>query len=177
MSSDIKKLIHADPNDIEAFYTTHKKKLFAYLIYKLPTQEDAEEILQDVFLEALDSLLFFEGKSSIDTWLHSIAHHKIVDFYRKRRIKSFVLSKFPFLNIYTHEVSDPEFQFEKNKIRDNIEATLHQLSEKYRKVLKLHYEEQMPIKQIAIEMNLSFKATESLLFRARQDFKLKYAGK
>lgn len=174
MSKDIKMLLQGMPEDIEAFYLNHKKKVFTYLVHKLPTKEDAEEILQDVFLEALDSLVFFEAKSSLDTWLHSIAHHKVVDFYRKRKIKSFVLSKFPFLNMYAQEVSEPEFQFEKNKVRDTIEKTLCKVSANYRQILKMHYEEDLPVKQIALELNLSFKATESLLYRARKDFIKKY---
>ncbi|MDO8639844.1 MAG: sigma factor-like helix-turn-helix DNA-binding protein, partial [bacterium] len=67
------------------------------------------------------------------------------------------------------------FQFEKDRVRDEIEAVLHSLSQDYQKILRLHYEEKIPVKALAEKFNLSFKATESLLFRARQSFKLAYA--
>ena len=98
----------------------------------------------------------------------------MVDFYRKRKIKSILLSQVPFLQIVANEINQPEFQYEKNKIRDRIETAFHSLSLKYQKILRLHYEEKVPVKELANIFSLSFKATESLLFRARQSFRLAY---
>lgn len=174
MTSILDRILSGDKQAVVEFYEEFSPKITSYLRNKLPREEDAQEILQDVFFEALDSLPLFSGKSSLSTWLFSIAHHKVVDFYRKRKIKSVLLSQIPFLQIFAHEITQPEFQYEKNKIRDKIEQTLHQLSHKYRTILRLHYEEEKGVKEIAKDMNISFKAAESLLYRARQDFKQKY---
>jgi RNA polymerase sigma factor (sigma-70 family) len=80
----------------------------------------------------------------------------------------------PFLQIIANEISQPEFQFEKDRIRDKIEEALQSLPHKYREIIHLFYEEKIPVKEIAKIFNLSFKATESLLFRARQSFRLAY---
>jgi RNA polymerase sigma factor (sigma-70 family) len=72
------------------------------------------------------------------------------------------------------EINQPEFQYEKDKMRDKIEAAFYALSSKYQEILRLHYEEKVPVKQIALRFDLSFKATESRLFRARQQFKAAY---
>lgn len=125
-------------------------------------------------MEAIDSLSFLQKEQNISAWLYGIAHNKMADFYRKRKIKSVLLSNMPFLEIIESEINQPEFQFEKNKIRDGIELALHSLSSNYRQILKLHYEENIPVKTLAKIFNLSFKATESLLFRARRSFKLAY---
>jgi RNA polymerase sigma-70 factor (ECF subfamily) len=146
----------------------------AYLTKKLPRQEDAHEILNDIFLEAIDSISLLRQEEKIISWLFRIAHNKTVDFYRKRKIKSILLSQIPFLQIVANKINQPEFQFEKNKIRDRIETTLHSLSHDYKKILKLHYEEEVPVKELTTVFKLSFKATESLLFRARKSFKLAY---
>ncbi len=111
---------------------------------------------------------------NIQAWLYKIAHNKTVDFYRKKKIKSILLSQLPFLEIIANEIHQPEFQFEKNKIRDRIEYALKSISDDYRKILQLHYEEEVPVKDLAPIFNLSFKATESMLFRARQSFKRAY---
>ncbi|HEX7042196.1 MAG TPA: RNA polymerase sigma factor [Patescibacteria group bacterium] len=176
MPSEIELILSGDKYAVVQFYKKYSPKILKYLSAKLPRHEDAQEIMQDTFLEALDELARFQGKSSLSTWLYTIAHNKLVDFYRRQKVRSLLLSQLPFLQIVAQEISEPEFQYEKNKIRDNIESTLHLLSAKYRRILKMHYVENMPIKEIAIELNLSFKATESLLYRARQDFKQKYAG-
>ncbi len=174
MSSLIKLVVLGDSKAVVEFYNLYSSKIFKYLVKKLPANEDAQEITNDVFLEALDSISLLKDENKVLPWLYKIAHNKTVDFYRKRRIKSILLSQSPFLQIVANEISQPEFQFEKDRIRDKIESALYSLSHNYRKILRLHYEERISVKRLAIIFNLSFKATESLLFRARQSFKLAY---
>ena len=168
------RILSGDTQAVTEFYTRYVEKLHTYLRNRLPESEDIEAFANDIFLEAIDAMPLFQGRSSLNTWLYKIAHNKIVDFYRKKKINSMILSQLPFLELVAHEVYQPEFQYEKNKVRDKIESTLRSLSAKYRKILKLHYEEQKSVKEIALIMDLSFKATESLLFRARQEFKRSY---
>ena len=85
-----------------------------------------------------------------------------------------LLSQIPYLEIVDSEVHQPEFILEKDKVRDKIESAFKSLPDLYRKVLKLRYEEKFSVKEIAIMIDMSFKATESLIFRARQSFKLAY---
>ena len=174
MASLMDKILQGDHEAIVAFYKTYSPQLLKYLQKKLPSKEDAEEILNDIFLAAIDELAFFEKKSSIKTWVFKIARNKLVDFYRKRKIKSVLLSQTPFLEIIANEINQPEFQFEKNKIRDRIEKAFYNISLHYQKILHLHYEEHISVKELAIILDLSFKATESLLFRARKSFRLAY---
>ena len=170
----IKRILQGDSKAVIEFYKSYSPKILSYLSRKLPHPEDAQELTNDVFLEAIDSLSILRRKENVSAWLYKIAHNKMVDFYRKRKIKSVLLSSMPFLEIVESEINQPEFQFEKNRIRDSIEFAFHSLSIKYQKILKLHYEEKVPVKTLAKTFNLSFKATESLLFRARQNFKLAY---
>lgn len=172
-SSFIKRILKGDNKAVIEFYKSYSPKILSYLTRKLP-QEDAQEITNDVFLEAIDSLSFLQKETNVSAWLYRIAHNKMVDFYRKKKIKSMLLSQMPFLQIVAQEISQPEFQLEKDMIRDKIEEVLHNLSHNYRIILKLRYEKEISVKEIAKTLNLSFKATESLLFRARQSFKLAY---
>lgn len=172
--SFIKRILNGDSKAVVQFYKSYSPKILAYLSKKLPRREDAQEATNDVFLEAIDSLSLLRKEENTSAWLYGIAHNKMVDFYRKKKIKSILLSQMPFLQIVASEMSQPEFQFEKNKIRDGIEAAFHGLSDNHRVILELHYKENIPVKEIAAMFDLSFKATESLLFRARQSFKLAY---
>ncbi len=172
--SFIKRILRGDSHAAVEFYRSCSPKILSYLSKKLPTFEDAQELTNDVFLEAIDSVSVLKKEESTMAWIYRIAHNKMVDFYRNRKIKSIILSQMPFLQIVASEINQPEFQFEKNKIRDKIESALHSLSQKYQKILMLHYEERISVKELARIFNLSFKATESLLFRARQSFKLAY---
>lgn len=169
-----KRILAGDSKAVIQFYKSCSPKILSYLIKKLPRVEDAQELTNDVFLEAIDSLSMLRKEQSMFSWLYQIAHNKMVDFYRKKKIKSVILSQIPFLQIIANEINQPEFQFEKDIIRDKIEEVLYGLSYDHRIILKLRYEQEIPVKKIAEILNLSFKATESLLFRARQSFKLAY---
>lgn len=170
MTSIIDAIINGDKRAVRTFYVTYSPKILSYLQKRLPRKEDAQEIMQDVFLDALDSLPLIRNKENILPYLYRVAHNKSVDFYRKKKIKSLLFSQFPLLEQLRNEVHEPEFIYEKQKIRERIEKAFQLLSEKYQIVLRLHYEEGMKVKEIAYKLRLSFKATESLLFRARQQF-------
>ena len=174
MRNLIDNVKNGDPQSVSDFYRKNSGKILNYLTKRLPTKEDAQELTNDVFLEAIDSLELLNKNENLQAWLFKIAHNKMVDFYRKRKIKSLLMSQIPYLEIIANEVSQPEFQFEKNRIRDKIEATLSKLSNRHQKILRLHYEEEIPVKELGLIFNLSFKATESLLFRARKKFQSIY---
>lgn len=174
MQALIEKILTGDSDAVLVFYKDYAPRILKYLIAHLPRREDAEEILNDVFLDALDSLPLFQNKCSLKTWLYTIARNKVTDFYRKKKIKSILLSQAPFLEIVDAEVHQPEFQFEKEKIEEKLEIAFHALSKRYREILQLRYEEKVPVKEIAVQLHLSFKATESMLFRARTKFKHAY---
>jgi len=174
MKSLVKRVVSGDQRSVIEFYKLYSPKLLRYLLKRLPREEDAEEILNDVFLDAIDSMSILKKDNNLQAWLYQIAHYKTANYYRKRKIKSLLLSQIPYLEIVDSEVHQPEFQFEKDKIRNKIESAFKSLPDLYRKVLKLHYEDRIPVKEIAVILELSFKATESLIFRARQSFRMAY---
>ena len=158
-----------DEQAVVSLYKDFSPGITRYLKSKLPENE-VSEILNDVFFDAIDEMATLKKQTNLKAWLYKIAHNKIVDFYRKKKIKSFLLSQVPYLELFAKEMNQPEFIMEKNQIRDKIESAMHAISEKYQNILRMHYEEQIPIKKIALVLNLTPKATESLLFRARQHF-------
>lgn len=170
----IEKVLKGDPEAVRDFYKSYSPKILNYLSTHLPNSEDAQEVNNDVFLEAIDSLNLLNDEGNLEAWLYRIAHNKMVDYYRKRKIKSLLLSQIPYLEIIDKEVHQPEFLFEKDRIREKIEKALLSLSEKYQKILRLHYEEGLSVKDLAVKLNMSFKAAESQLFRARKQFIVNY---
>lgn len=173
MVSIIEQILTGDAQKVTQFYHEFAPKILTYLKNRLP-QDVAEETLSDVFLEAIDALPTLKKETNLRAWLFKIAHNKTVDYYRKKKIKYILLSKIPYLEIVASEVNEPEFQLEKNAIREKIETTLHGISKKYQRILHLHYEEQVSVKELAVVFNISTKAAESLLFRARQSFMVAY---
>lgn len=158
------------------FYKTFAPKIRRYLVAKMPEGE-VEEILQDTFLSAFDSLPLYRGESSVSTWLISIARHEVADFYRKQYVRALVVHTTPLFDNMVSEILSPEFDLEKKKIEKRFFATYHSLTSQYQDILSYRYELSMSVKEIAMRMDLSFKATESLLYRARLAFREEYESR
>jgi RNA polymerase sigma-70 factor, ECF subfamily len=157
------------------FYRTYATRVRSYLLTRLPSEQDAEDILQDTFLSAFDSLLLYRGESSLSTWLLSIARHEVADFYRKRYVRQVVENTSPLFEEMILTSETPEFVMEKKRLRSRFVAAYKSLSSEHQDVLSFRFELGMSVKEIALRMELSFKATESLLYRARKAFTAAYA--
>lgn len=173
MKDLIELVISGEKGAATRFYREFSPKLRRYLSSKLPEGE-VEEILQDTFLSAFDSLTLYRGDSSVSTWLISIARHEVADFYRKKYVRCAVEHTAPLFENMVSELLSPEFESEKKKIEQKFFATYQKLSSQYQDVLSYRFELSMSVKEIAKRMDLSFKATESLLYRARLAFKEEY---
>lgn len=62
----------------------HADYLYAYALRRINDDEQARDLVQEVFLAALEKADRFEGRSSERTWLTAILKNKIIDIYRKR---------------------------------------------------------------------------------------------
>ncbi|QPA29882.1 RNA polymerase sigma factor SigX [Thermaerobacillus caldiproteolyticus] len=69
----------------EELYEKYHQDLFNFLFYMVRSREQAEDLVQEVYIKVLRSYERFEGKSSEKTWLLSIARHVAIDFFRKQK--------------------------------------------------------------------------------------------
>jgi len=176
MEQIVEEVLSGKAGAATIFYKTYAPKLKRYLVTKLPEGE-VEEILQDTFLSAFDSLSLYRGESSISTWLISIARHEVADFYRRRYVRERVEKTAPLFENMVSEIMSPEFVYRKNKIEKRFFGAYRSLSKSHQDVLSYKYELSMSVKEIAKRMEMSFKATESLLFRARSAFREEYENR
>ncbi len=68
---------------IQSWVEAFSDKLYSWALYKTNNKETAEDLVQETFLAACESLKKFEGKSEPQTWLFGILNHKIADYFRK----------------------------------------------------------------------------------------------
>lgn len=166
----IKKVITGDQEAIKRLYEKHRPRLLNFILQKVEKHEDAEEILQEAMVSAVDSLPLFRGDSSLYTFLCSIAKHEIADFYRKKKIKTFLFSHFPELEKIASQALSPERALEEREIKIEVIRALRSLSEGYSRILRLKYIDGLSYYEIAQKLKKSVKAVESRLARARKAF-------
>lgn len=69
----------------QELYDKYHQDLFQFLFYMVRNREQAEDLVQEVYIKVLKAYDRFEGKSSEKTWLFSIARHVAIDHFRKQK--------------------------------------------------------------------------------------------
>lgn len=166
----IKKILVRDRHSLSVFYRTYTPTLRRYIRNKINNPDDAEEILQDALFAFLEAIRDFTGASSLKTFLYSIANHKVIDWYRRKKIRHVVFSAVPQLENIAASILTPEEEFDVTMLREKIHRVLARLLPMYKKVLLLKYADDLTVGDIARRLAISFKSAESQLFRARKAF-------
>ncbi len=145
----------------------------------IQNNEDAEEIVQDTLMAALNGISKFKNASSLKTWVYRIAINKSKDALKyKKRKKRFgqVVSitredESKRTEIIISDFVHPGIELEQKEQMDLLFEGINQLPENQKEALILAKLEQMSMKDIAAVMETTPKAVESLLSRARSNFK------
>lgn len=154
----------------QEIYQKYQARLGKFIAQKVDNEQDIEEILQESLIAAVDCLPLYSGKSTLFTWICGIARHEIADYYRKKKIKTFLFSRLPWLEELASQALGPEQIFMRRELENKVKKTFGRLSEGYTEVLRLKYYQGLTVAQIAKKFNESIKAVESRLTRARKAF-------
>ncbi len=166
----VASMLARDRHALAAFYRTHAPKLRQFIRSKIANPDDAEEVLQDVLYAFLEAIRDFTGASKLTTFLYAIASHKVIDYYRRKKIRHVVFSAMPQLESFVTPLLGPEEELDASLLREKIRVVLGRLLPKHRSVLILKYADDFTVGEIARKLAVSFKSVESQLFRARKAF-------
>lgn len=139
----------------------------------LHNREDSEDVAQDTFIEAYQSIQRFRGDAKISTWLYRIAVNKSLNYLRDN--KKHILNKNVEESISVGEngvdeniSSNPEKMMEETDRKITLRRTINSLSRNQRIAFVLNKYDNLSYKEIAEIMNTSLSSVESLIFRAKQ---------
>lgn len=137
-----------DISQKEQIYKDYYNKVNSYVRYKIASGSDVDDVVSDVFLKVYSKIdTFDENKSSLSTWIYHITQNTIIDYYRKRK----VFVEIP-ESLSIQEDDELINEDSLNKLVDGLQ----ELDDKERRVIILHYYEDMKLKDIADKMNLSY---------------------
>lgn len=155
-------------------YQKYSRPLSSYISRKIDDPLTVEELVNDVLYAAHQSHSTFTQKSSEFTWICSIANHKIIDYFRKKKLKTILFSANPYFEEIVDQALTPERDVLKNELKTEIQKTLSDLGAGYHQILRLKYIDGLKIGQIARLLKVSAKAIESRLIRAKKKFRLSW---
>jgi len=146
------------------------KSIKAFIARKIDDEGTVEEITNDVMWAAIKSHDNFAKKSAEFSWICGIAKHKIIDYYRKKKLKTILFSISPKFEEIADIALSPERDVLKNELKEEIKATMGEISEGYANILRLKYIQGLKTNAIAQLLNTTVKAVEGKLKRAKIKF-------
>ncbi len=141
----------------------------------LLNREDALDLSQEVYIEVFQSIAQFKAKAKLRTWIYQIATRKCLDELRRRkrkkRITIFEKTRQADQTLEIKSSVDLETSLEKKEQLAILIKMLDKLPENQKVAFILSNFEVLDNEEVAIIMNLSKQAVESLLYRARKKLK------
>ncbi|MBI5394453.1 MAG: sigma-70 family RNA polymerase sigma factor [Verrucomicrobia bacterium] len=166
---------HGDTQAFEELVSRYRGKVYGLVYGMARNESDAQDLCQETFIRAWQSLARFRGQSSFYTWLYRIATNLTIDLVRRRQ-------RAPFVDVATRLGSDsdevrrpeavttnlPSDDAQRSDIRVAIDHAMEKLTPEHRAVVLLKDFEGLEYKEIAKIVGCSAGTVMSRLFYARR---------
>lgn len=160
-----------DSNAFRQLYGLYAEKVYNTALSYAQNGQDAEEIAQDVFTSIFRYAGNFKGESAVNTWIYRITVNTSLNHLKKKK-------RFSFLKFGNTEPDPPDFEhpgvlLENRENAKILFKVINTLPENQKTAFILSYVEDLPRQEVADIMELSLKAVESLLQRAKASLRKK----
>jgi len=127
--------------------------------------DQADDIVQEVFVKVYSALKKFRGESSVYTWLYRIAVNVALNTLRKQRARDFIRID-EFFETAEKENEQPDAIYEKDEQQKLIEEAITKLPEKQKAVFILRYHEELSYEEISVILKTSVGGLKANYFHA-----------
>ena len=150
----------------------YQGKLFAYLYRLIGNRDEAEDLLQDVFIKAYKNLRSYDSSRKFSSWIYRIAHNEAVNFIKRKSLKRFVSwedisSTKDKLESSSNEESADGAWIRKESIKE-VDDAINKLPIKYKQVLLLRYFSDKSYDEIGEILGKPVNTVGTLINRAKK---------
>ncbi len=150
-----------------ALYQRHAPTIFAYLLKQTARREDAEDLLLEVFLAAMErgNLVDLEPPEQ-RAWLWAVARHKAADHFRRLTRHPSMHLRLVAETLYENEHLEPEQVALRREALGELTSAIAQLPERQQEVLRLRFGHGLSCGEMALILKKRESAVRMLLSRA-----------
>lgn len=125
----------------------YQEKLYWHIRRMVVNHDDANDVLQNMFVKVWKSLDQFREESQLFTWLYRIATNESLTFLEKQKKRMAVSLSDP--ENYLYESVKADTHFDANKLEWKLQLAIQQLPEKQKLVFNLRYYDEMPYEKMS----------------------------
>lgn len=145
---------------------SYKRKVVSLCYSYTQDYHEAEDLSQEVFISIFKCIENFRGDCSLSTYIYKVSLSRCMDYKRKKSIKNFLSG------LFNYEKSDQNYS--EIDERNYVRSLILNLPEELKKVIVLYYYVGLSQKEIAEILNVTEKAVEGRIYRAKQKLKLEF---
>ena len=140
--------------------------------------QDAEDVAQNVFIQAYKSIHKFRGDSQLSTWLYRIAVNQSLNFVKSKKRRHIFQSLENALTGKSIEVADSQENYTEKIAKEGqfklLHAMIQKLPENQKIAITLNKFEDLSYKEVAEVMDISVSAVTALINRGKNNLKKKF---
>jgi RNA polymerase sigma-70 factor (ECF subfamily) len=170
----IKAALKGNQTSYRAIMKKYHDQVYNLLYRMVHDKKEVEDLTQEAFIKAFQSLQNFNEEFAFSTWLYKIATNNCIDYIRKKKLATFSIDK-PIESKdgeYGFEIPDNSFAPDRSLIEGQrtraLEEAVNSLPEKYRQVILMRHTEDKDYQEIADELDLPLGTVKAHIFRARE---------
>ena len=152
-------------HNTQVIWNEFSGQIRGYLLSKVKQKDDAEDLLQEIFIKIHSSLGQLKNEKKLAPWIYQIVRNSLADYYRKNGHMSLELDE---ENASSNDVPEESLYAE---LSGCLRIFIDRLPEKYREPLVLSDIKGLKQKDIAERMNLSYSGLKSRVQRGRKMIK------
>lgn len=173
----VKRAKQGDGKAYDELILLYKDAVYGVIFRMVRNKHEAEDLTQEAFIKAYNSINSFNEEYAFSTWLFKIATNNCIDFFRKRKLSTQSMDQTIRYKdeAIKQEYADPEQSSDKSLLASEKTKLIHQaienLPEKYRTAIIMRHTEERSYEEIATMLDLPLGTIKARIFRAREMLK------
>lgn len=159
--------------NVEELWGMFSKPLLSFIRKRVTNEQDAEDILQDVFCKIQTNIDSLKNSEKLHAWVYSITRNAITDFYRAQR---HINHNAELSDEIPDERIDAGSENENEEIAQCLKVMINELPDKYREAILLTEFENMTQMELSQKLGLTLPGAKSRVQRARVKLKKMLLG-
>ena len=172
----IKQIQHGNQSAFEEFYKLTSPKAYFIALKITQNEHDAEDILQESYIKALEKINEIDTSQNISSWFLKIVSNKSKDLLKRRNRLVFDCEEEGFFDEIPEEKAEfcPEENLNQEELRHEVMAAIDELTAEKRACIMMMYFGDMSVKEIAESIEVPESTVKNRLYTARKDLKTKF---
>jgi RNA polymerase sigma-70 factor (ECF subfamily) len=162
--------------DIDQLYRAHKQHLFRFVQRYVRNAEDAEDVVQKTFIEAMRCADRFSGLSKPSTWLFGIALNLARNQVRRNCANQYEAVDETFMEQIADTHADPAMLIELRQIAEKVDAMLNALPTKIRNTFEAVLDGEATYEEAAEQLHIPVGTVRSRVSRVRAAVRAEWRG-